>query len=533
MNTSCGRLGRLGFLGRARPAGTALLLLAAGCSVGPDHVRPPLVIELPATYVAERSARPETREHEPQSMAAAFQDIPVDAIQHTSGIHHQGAWWTAFGDTLLNRLVLETVAGNQDLRRAAARVLESRAQLKGAESDRWPRLEMGAAASRSHASMAAFGGRGSIDRTFYDANLTARYEADVWGRLSRSEEAAWAAVLQNEMNRRVVVQTLIADVVRTWLLERELDCQLDLTRRTVASYRSTQAMVEERYARGVVPAFEVHLARQNLLNAQAAEPEQQRLLAEAVRRLQILSGRYPAGRHLTDHEAAEDAGSDHAAVMPRPLPPVPAGLPSSLVEHRPDLLAAEANLHASTASIGAAKARLFPTLNLTASGGSVSNEFASWFTRGTDVWSLIAGLAMPLVNRGATRAQVRAAEARAEQALAGYYQAVLIALGEVENALDAEHHLARRETLLTASVQEARHALELAQQRYGAGLDSLLVTLEAQRRLLAATSALLATQRAHRTARVNLILALGGPWDIEVFEEPELADGAALQGDPE
>ena len=509
----------------------AALLLAAGCTVGPDHVRPPLIVDLPDGYVAERGdrhARPSNAEQPDRAGPAAATD-------------HLAAWWTAFGDTTLERLVASTIDRNQDLRRAAARVLEARALLGGTVSDRWPRLEIGGSASRSRASLAAFGGRGIIDREFYEANLAARYEADLWGRLSRAEEAALAAMLQSELNRRVVLQTLIADVVRLWLQVNELQCQLDLTRSTAASYSHTLSMVEERYARGMVPAFEVHLARQNLLNARAAEPELQRQLAEVLRRLEILGARYPAGRDLGGHGGIRDDATVPRQIgalpgierpMPSALPAVPAGLPSTLIERRPDVLAAEAGLHAATAGVGAAKARLFPALNLTGNAGSVSSELTRWFDRGTEVWSLIAGLTMPLINRGATRAQVRAAEARAEQALAVYYQTVLVALGEVESALDAEHFHSRREELLAASVREARLALDLAQQRYGAGLDNLLVTLEAQRRLLSVTGMLLSTQRAHRTARVNLILALGGPWDLEpTAADPRPVPDSSLEGD--
>lgn len=482
------------------------MLAIAGCTVGPDHVRPPLVVDLPAAYNADAGAP-----------AAAG----LDPLRR--------AWWTAFADTTLNDLIAGAVTGNQDLRRAAARVLEARALAGGASSDRWPRLEIGGTASRSRTSLSAFGGRGTIDRELYDANLTARYELDLWGRLSRAEEAARATLLQSEMNRRVVLQTLVADVVRTWLQVRELQGQLALSRSTITSYRHTVSMVEQRYARGMVPAFEVHLARQNLLNAEATAPEQERLLAEATRRLQILAGRYPSGRGLEsgrpDTTSTPGSGYDLAQALPAPLPAVPAGLPSSLLERRPDLFAAEAGLHASTANVGAAKARLFPTLSLTGSAGYTSNDLSTWFDSGTDVWSLVAGLAMPLLNRGATRAQVEAAEARAAQALAAYHQAVLVAFGEVENALDADRHHAEREQLLLAAVQEAQRALDLAQQRYGSGLDNLLSTLEAQRRLLTVTSNLLSTQRAHRTARVNLILALGGPWDA--------ATAMASEGDHE
>ncbi len=471
----------------------ALLVLAGGCAVGPDYVRPELATDLPPTFVAA--------------------DAPADTLPDLD------RWWTAFGDPALDDMVEAALARNQTLQQAAARVLEARATLGGARSDRWPSIEVGGTASRSQASLAAFGGQGTAYRSSFNATLTARYELDLWGRLSRAEESAWATLLQNEMNRRVVVQTLVADVARTWLQVRELQSQLGLTLRTADSFRSTLAMVEDRYARGVTPALDVRLARQNLLNAQAAEPEYRRQLAEATRRLEILTGRYPAGRNALDDDAMS------AVVMPAPLPAVPAGLPSSLLDRRPDLIAAEAGLHAGVANVGAAKARLYPTISLTGTAGYTSGEFDTWFDDTSDVWSLAGNLVMPLINRGATKAQIKAAEARAEQSVAGYRQAVLTAFGEVENALDSERYQAEREHTLQLSVREAGRSLELADRRYRSGLDNLLTTLESQRRLLIAESSLLSTQRAFRTARVNLILALGGPWDAALTEDVLAAEG--------
>jgi multidrug efflux system outer membrane protein len=478
------------------------MLTLAGCAVGPDYVRPELATDVPETYAA----------------SAATDSIP-----------ELDRWWTAFGDSTLNRLVDQALRDNQDLKLASARVLEARAALGGAQSDRWPSIEVGGTASRSKSSLATFGGQGSAYRNYFDANLTASYELDLWGRLSRAEESARATLLQSEMNRRTVTQTLVADVVRTWLQVRELQCQLGLTLRTIDSFRSTLTTVEDRYARGVVPALDVRLARQNLLVALAAEPEFRRQLGEGMRRLEILLGRYPAGvaATLADEVLAQ-------AVMPDPLPVVPAGLPSSLLERRPDLMAAEAGLHASVANVGSAKARLYPTIALTASAGYTSGELDTWFDSMSDVWSLGANLFMPLINRGATTAQIKAAEARADQAVAQYQSAILAAFGEVENALDSERYQGERERLLEATVREAERSLQLARQRYSAGLDNLLSTLETQRRYFNAESDLLSTQRAYRTARVNLILALGGPWDAELTEPLLAAERSGNQeGDQE
>jgi multidrug efflux system outer membrane protein len=494
-------------------AGGALGLLA-GCAVGPDYARPDLASDVPARWRAGPAATDTATPPVVAPAAAARDSLPA-----------LDRWWAAFGDSTLDRLVDRALAGNQDLAAASARVLEARATLGGARADRWPALEIGGTVNRSKSSLQAFGGRGSFYRSQFDANLSTRYELDLWGRLSRAEEAARAGLLQDVMNRRVVVQTLVADVVRTWLQVRELQCQLGLALRTRATYEQTLQTVQDRYVRGVAPALDLRLARQNLRNTEATIPQTRQQLAEAVRRLEILLGEYPAGAVVQLDDAQL-----RALAMPDPLPAVPAGLPSSLLERRPDLIAAEAGLHAAVANVGVAKARLYPTLTLTGSAGYTSGELDQLFQSGNDIWSLVGDVVMPLINRGATTAQVRAAEARAEQAVASYRQTVLGAFAEVENALDAERHQAAREAALTASVREARRSLDLARQRYRAGLDNLLSTLETQRRLLNAESALLATQRAFRTARVNLILALGGPWDAELAPDLLAATRGATAG---
>ena len=176
-------------------------------------------------------------------------------------------------------------------------------------------------------------------------------------------------------------------------------------------------------------------------------------------------------------------------------------------------------LHSATARIGEAKSYLYPSFSLTASGGTTSSDFNEWFTSPTDVWSLAANLFMPLINRGQAQAQIKAAEARTAQALAAYQKDLLTAFAEVQNALDQDVYQSEQEVFLAESAEMARRSVEVAQDRYRRGLDSLLVTLESQRRLFNAESALLTTQRQRRAARVNLIQALGGPWETAPAEE--------------
>lgn len=466
--------------GAAIGAGLALLALA-GCAVGPNHERPATAPELPTTWTAQ-----------------------TEPVTGESDLR----WWRAFGDEELNALVDEALARNADLEAAAARVLAAQASVGGATSALLPSLSLGATASRSHTSSAltTFPGM-RLTNNMYSVTGTVSWEADLWGKLRRGRESALASLMASEQDRRWLAHSLTANVTLAWLQVKELRMQVELNERTVASYEENLQTVRDRYRRGLGSALELQLARQNLAAAQAGGPALRQQLAEARRALEVLAGRYPAATVVTG------AGP---TVLPEPLPPVPAGLPSSLLDRRPDLLAAESRLHAATAGIGQAKAALFPRFALTAEGGSSTREFSELLTDPTKAWSLVGNLVMPLINRGATQAQIKAAEAQARQAAATYRSAVLGALAEVENALDRDRHLTRQEELLLDSVEQARHSLDLAEDRYARGLDTLLVLLDAQRRLLTAESQLLSAERARRAARVQLILALGGPWTVEI-----------------
>jgi multidrug efflux system outer membrane protein len=495
---------------RRQLLGIALITggLTTGCTVGPDYARPDLKDEIPAAYHAQPQAEvgpAEPAEAKPDSNP---QNAMADSML-TTGIDR---WWAEFGDDELDSLVVEALHYNFDLAQAAARVLESRALLTGSKAARWPTIEVGGSASRSKFTLAQFGGRGSVYNTLYSAVASARYELDLWGRLSRAEEAAFATLLASEQDQRTVRQTLIADVVRTWLEIRELECQLALNLRTIDTYEQTLVVIQERYQRGIAPSVDVYLTRQNLLSTRALQPQWEQQLAQACRRLELLVGRYPAG--LLSRTAGDPAAE---CSVPSVLNPVPAGLPSTLLERRPDLLAAEARLHAATARIGEAKATLFPRITLTGEAGYRSVELDQLIQNSASIWSLIGNFTMPLLNWGQQISQIKAAEARTAQADAAYRGVILNAFREVEAALDQERLENERRQWLQGAVNAARRSLTLAQERYLRGLDNLLLTLDTQRRLYIAEIELINTERQWRAARVNLILALGGYWD----ETPE------------
>ncbi len=480
---------------------TAMLTLAllTGCSVGPDYVRPDLDISVPDTW------------SEPDSLASGM--VIATATPQDE------PWWQSFHDATLDSLINLALQRNNDLAVAMGRVQEARALAGGTQAAQWPSLEIGGTSSRSKSANLNFPSFISPYLSSFSLNATLRYEMDLWGRLSRGHEAGIANLLASESDRIALARSVVAEVVRARLETLELEDQIALTQATVNNYALNLQVVQDRYHLGLVPALDVDLATQNLNSAQAAEYPQHQQLAAARRRLEILCGVYPQGQTDPTSQQLPDLAYDD-------LPTVPEGLPSELLARRPDLQAAELRLHAAVAQVGQAKAALYPRIALTAGTGFSSRALSDLGKSGTDVWSLVSNLAMPLLNRGATQAQIKAARARSTQAVATYRKTVLAAFAEVENALDRDYYLARQRADLEKSVLAANAALRQAQDRYRQGLDNILVLLETQRRTYATQSQALAVARQRKSARVDLILALGGPWNLV----PDLSLSEKTQG---
>ncbi len=489
----------------------ASLLIWQGCAVGPDYERPQLGTDLPSEWTQESSST----EEQAITLQSSFPDDTNPA---------NWRWWESFNDATLNSLVQYALVYNNDLAAAVGRVMEARAVLGGAKSSQWPTLDIGATASRSKSSEDLTGGFASPYSNYYATTATLRYEVDLWGRLSRGKEAAVASLMASEEERRSVAQRLIADVVNTWLEIREMQLQVALNEHTIVNYTHNLKTVNDRYQRGLSASLDVHLANQNLAAAQAAGPAFKQSLASAKRRLEILTGQLPLAE-ISASDMENSDGTLSQLLMPEPLASVPAGLPSEMLEQRPDIAAAEMRLRASVMGIGQAKAGLYPRISLTANAGSATNDLGNLLTNPTQIWSLAGNLFMPLINRGATQAQIKTAEARATQATANYRSTVLRAFMEVGNSLDQDKFQQQREMFLVDSVTHASRAVSLAEDRYVRGLDNILIALESQRRLYIAESNLLTTQRIRRAARVNLILALGGYWE-EINTDADTPEGA-------
>jgi multidrug efflux system outer membrane protein len=456
-------------------SGLGLCLVLAGCALGPDYRRPAVVV-------------PE-----------AWRDGPSKA---DPGSLADLAWWELFEDEELRGLVRAALEANKDLRIAVTRVDQARPQLGVTRAAQFPQIDAGASATTTRLSdtgqFRGFGGETGLLSTTID--LT--FEIDIWGRLRRASEAARAEFLAGEEARHAVVMTLVSDVATAYLRLRQLDLELETTRRNVASRQGSLELVRDRFEAGLTSALDLRQAETELASTAAQIPDLERQIAQTEHQLSILLGRNPGpigrGRPLTGQTTP---------------PAVPAGLPSALLARRPDVRQAEAGLVAANARIGVARAAFFPQITLTGFFGVESAALSELFTGPSRIWQFGPGVTLPIFNAGRNRANLELADARQREALIRYEQAIQQAFREVEDALVA--HRKSREALAeqAAAVRASREALSIAEWRYTSGLTSYLDVLDAQRTLFAAEVAESRTLLSQLVAVVQLYRALGGGWE--------------------
>lgn len=461
-------------------------LAIAGCALGPDPQRPQTAAEGRDRYANARASSTD----------------PVDL----------GQWWEDFADPTTSELVGQALKNNTDLRAAAARVLQARGQLGVATGERLPGVGAGYTADRTQSVFFGLGTPISSINNTYDLNFNVSWQVDLFGKLKRNQQAAWADLLASEQSGRAVLHSVIAEVVRARAQIATLQRQLASQRANTQSWKQTTGVIERRYEKGLLQSsLEVRLARENLAASRSAEPEIENQIKQAEHRLDVLLGRAPGtGKPLPDTLAA----------LPN-LDPVPLGLPIALLDRRPDLRASELRQAAETYRIGVAEAELYPDLTLSASGGWRSNDIDTLIDPKTEVFNLAAQLAWKIWAGGALRANIDIAEARAEEVAADYTGLVLNAMREVEDALVREETARRAYTELQARLTEARSAERLALARYQRGVTSLVTLLETQRRRRTAEIEVIRTQGVLWETRINLYLALGGDWNaVENASEP-------------
>lgn len=449
-----------------RALSLALALVLAGCNLAPRYERP--AIELPAAY-DDAGAR------------AGAIAVPVD-------------WWTLYRDPLLDALVREGLAKNADVREAIARVEEAEAVLREANATLFfPLVTLNASASRART-------LDSGTKTTYGLGVATSFEIDLWGRLRNAEDATRAQLLASSFGRDTAALSLVATIARAYFAARSLDSQHAASQEILRAASDGETLAKKRLDAGVASALDVYQAGalRSAASAQAKEIARQR--AVVTHQLGALVGR--SGLALPTGEVTA------LPIVPAP----PAGLPSQLLERRPDVRAAEAQLVAATHRIGVARAAQFPTLTLTGSPGTESSDLGALITPSGRIWSWGASLLGPVIDGGRYRARTEQAEAQARQAEAAYQRAVETAYREVADGLSNLRIAADTEADLKQRVDVARHAVRLAQTRYDRGYSAYLEVLDAQRTLNEALLAFIRNRQAYLSYSVDLMNALGGGW---------------------
>jgi outer membrane protein, multidrug efflux system len=448
-------------------------LLATACTVGPDYVRP--AIDAPAAW----------RVTYPQAADVANM-----------------RWWERFDDPVLPSLIDKALVNNLDLVIAAARVDAFIGQLDTTRAQLYPQLGYSFSAARSRASVSGPSGTipGDPYSTLYQGALGADWQLDLFGRVQRQSEEARARVYATEQGRRGVVLTVVTSVANAYITLRGLDAQLDIARNTAKNYADTLVIFEKRHKGGVVSNFELTQVRSQYQQASAAIPALLQQIAEQENLISVLLGQNPG---------PIPRGKTIDALA---TPGIPADLPSSLLLHRPDILAAEQNLVAANASIGAAKALYFPQISLTGSLGAASAAFGNFLTGPASTWSVAAGLVGPLFNAGSIAGQVRTSEAATAEALANYRQTVLIAFRETSDALAGTVNKRDEAAAQAGRVISLREYARLARRRFDAGYSGYLEVIYAENELFAAELEAVASNTATFTRVVDVYKAVGGGW---------------------
>jgi NodT family efflux transporter outer membrane factor (OMF) lipoprotein len=396
----------------------------------------------------------------------------------------------SFADPRLVDLFEEALQGNFSLRAAAARVVAAQARAEQAGADLLPAAGLDFDAVRRRTA-------GSVNNSFA-FGAGGSWEVDLWQRLTATEQAALSDARAFAADYQAAQLSLAAAVARSWFRFNEAELQRQLAEQIVNSYLQSLQVIEEQYRRGLTSALDLRLARTAVNNAEAALAERTNQQAVEQRLLEQLLGRYPAGR------ISASSG------LPQLATTVPAGLPSSLLERRPDIRAAGLRLQAEQLRAASAERNWLPDFRLTASAGTASDRLYQLLDWDDLVWSLAASLTQTLFDGGEQRAARQLAKAELDQQLAEYAELALTAFREVEETLSAEINLRRQAEMLQLAVIEAKEARQLAEERYRQGLEGIITLLETQRRAFTARSNLLRVSRLQLENRVNLHLALGG-----------------------
>jgi len=450
-------------------------LLLTGCTVGPKYKRPPVTV--PDTY---RGLAPDTGPETGVSLG-------------------DEKWWTVFQDQQLQALIREALAQNYDVRIAATRVLQAQAALGITRADQYPTISGGASAS--NLGVPRTKNLPDFETSSNQVNLSLFWELDFWGKFRRATEAARANLLATEWGQKAVISSLVSNVASAYFQLLELDSEMEISQRTLASRKESLRLVEIRAKGGTTSLMDVRQSEQLVYTAAASIPDLERRIEQQENLISILLGKNPAsvtrGKPLVENA----------------IPPtVPSGLPSSLLARRPDIQSVEQQLIAANARIGVAKAAYFPQITLTADGGYQSSALTSLFSGPAGFWNFGGQLLQPIFTGGRIRSNVRLTEAQQQEAVLIYQQSIQQAFREVSDSLVAyrkDQEFRAQQQLLTAAAQDATR---LSSVRYEGGVTSYLEVLDSDTRYFDAQLGLAQAHLNERLALVQLYNALGGGW---------------------
>ncbi|MFD4840872.1 efflux transporter outer membrane subunit [Achromobacter sp. NPDC058515] len=475
----------------------AILLVLAGCAVGPTYERPSAAT--PAAFKEAALPAAEAGTWKPAEPSE-------DALR--------GAWWKVFGDEGLNQLEEEAQQANQDLQAAAARLTQARALQREARSGFFPSLDAGFGPNRQRPSAVSQGlpdGASTNPVTTWRAQGTVSYEADLFGRVASTADAATADAQQSEALYRSVLLALQADVATTYFLVREQDAESRLYHQTVKLRTDTLQLIQRRYDAGDISELDLARAKAELASAQSEALGIDRRRATAEHALAVLLGRAPSDFTMPPQPIEKVALS------------IPAGLPSTLLERRPDIAAAERAMAAANSRVGAAKSAFFPRLDITGAFGYESSDLGNlfeWSSRTFLLGPLVgAALSMPIFDGGRRQAGLDRARAVYEEDVAVYRQTVLNAFREVEDNLANLRILADQTKAQDAAVEAAARAAKLSHTQYREGSISFLDVIEADRSVLLQQRVSVQLNGEQARSAVGLIRAIGGGWENPVPPE--------------
>ena len=446
--------------------------MLASCSVGPAYKRP----DIPS--------------------AAQWRETPDD---NAAAVWPSADWWHAFGSQKLDELIAEAQRSNDDLGAAIARVEEADAQVRIAGATLLPSLDLGATATRQESQPSRTGRSGTFNT--FNPELTASYELDFWGKNRALKQAARATAIASHYDKETVALTVISSVATTYFQSLQFRDRLQVARENLANGEKILHGLQLQKTAGIATGLDVAQQETAVALLSAAIPPLEQQFRQTVNALAVLVGRTP-----------ESIDVDTGTLNTLTLPKLVAGLPSQLLARRPDVAGSEQQLIAANADITVARAALFPSIQLTASGGYASSDLASLINPANRLWSVSAGLIQPIFHGGALRGQVAFSNARYRELLSTYHKAVISAFSNVEDALVSAQQTNEQQTRQQDAVNKARRAFQFAQTQMSAGTVNILIVLNTENALFSAQDALVQIQYLHLQSMVDLYTALGGGW---------------------